>query len=179
MQKIRAEKKKFDKIIKLMLKDRHVGTQQFYNEYAKLIYLVAKNFGCAHDKANFVVDTVLIKVWRRAGSLFNIENPIGWIITVAKNCAKDELNEIWHLELNENICATEDCFEQVDSKDSFEYLISCLDEEEKNLMSMRFSRRSSFQEIADSLEKPLPTTTSMFYRALQKIKKFIKNKNFE
>lgn len=179
MQKISAEKKKFDKIIKLMLKDEHAGTQQFYDEYGKLIYVVAKNFGCADDKANSVVDTVLVKVWKKAGSLFNIENPIGWIITVARNCAKDELAEIWHLELNEQIVQAEDSFYRLLSDASFEYLISCLKEHEQELMSLRFCRENSFQEIANSLEKPLATVTSTFYRALNKIKQFIKDKNLE
>ena len=180
MQKKYSKKRKtFRNIVRLINKNSHEGLKLFYNEYGKTIYMTARSVGCKHDQSDSVVNKVLVKVWQKRNDLFDIENPEGWIYVVAKNCAKDEVNEIWCLELNENICKAEDCFEEVYSRDSFEYLISSLNTEERLLFTLKFIKCNSFQEIADAFEKPLATITSMYYRALEKIKKFLKDRDYE
>ena len=180
MQKIDAKKRKtFIKIIRLVIKDPENGLNKFYNEYGKLIYFTARSVGCSQLQAESVVNKVLVKIWQKASNLFTIENPEGWVYVVAKNCAKDEINEIWHLELNEKICEAQDSYQEVFSKDNFEYLISPLKEEEKSLIVLKVVNRCTFQEIADGLGKPLATVTSIYYRALGKIKKLLKDENFE
>ena len=180
MQKKNEESRKiFYEIIRLININAHDGLNKFYEKYGRLICATAKNYGCSQAQADSVVNQVLTKVWKKADSLFDIENPDGWIYTVAKNCAKDEVNVPWNLELNESICKSKDCFEDIINKDSFEYLISCLKEEEKSIMTMKFMAESSFKEIANCFEKPTPTITSVYYRSLEKIKKFLKNKKVE
>lgn len=183
MQRIKADSRKtFHKIIKMIKKNPHDGMDRFYQVYGKFIFITAKNQGCQDAEADIVVNSVLIKIWNRInnlGDLGDIKNPEGWIYTVAKNCAKDELNIVWNLELNENICKAEDCYEEILERDSFEYSISCLKREEQDIVSMKILTGSSFREIAETFEQPLPTVTSTYYRALEKVEKFEKNKNFE
>ena len=174
MLKRNVDKEKFNKILRLITKDAQKGLELFYNEYGKMIYLKARSVGCSHEKAEVVVNSVLIKIWQKVDKIKNIENPRAWVSTVAKNCAKDELGEAWHLELKEEICGTDDDFQKVIDKDGFEYLISPLKEEEKELFILKFVAGCTFQDIADSFEKPLPTITTTYYRALEKIKTFLK-----
>ncbi len=174
MQKKDTTKEKFKKIVRLILKDKEKGMEQFYYEYGRMILLTAIFAGCQRTQADAVVNSVLIKVWKKGKELFNIENPCGWLRVVATNCAKDEMSEIWHLELNENICMAENEFEKVFSKDAFEHLISCLSDDDKITFRMKFLGAYSFKEIAEYVEKPLATITSSYYRALDKIEKFYK-----
>ena len=174
MLKRNLEKKKFNNILRLIAKDAQNGLECFYKEYGKIIYLTAKGVGCSHEKAEVVVNSVLIKIWQKVRQIKNIENPRAWVCTVAKNCAKDELGEVWHLELKEEICRAKEDFQKVIDKDGFEYLISTLKEEEKELYILKFVAGCTFQDIADSLEKPLSTITTTYYRALEKIKIFLK-----
>ena len=174
MLKRNEEKVKFNKILRLIKKDAQKGLECFYEEYGKLIYLTARSSGCSHEKANVVVNSVLIKIWKKASQIADIENPKAWVYTVARNCAKDELGEVWHLELKEEICGAKDDFQQVIDNNGFEYLISPLKDEEKELLLLKFVVGHTFQDIADSLEKPLPTITTTYYRALGKIKNFLK-----
>ncbi|MBQ7339909.1 MAG: sigma-70 family RNA polymerase sigma factor [Clostridia bacterium] len=174
MLKRKAEKEKFNKIIRLIGKDAQKGLECFYEEYGKIIYLTAKTNGCSHEKANIVINTVLIKIWQKAEQISNVENPKAWVSTVAKNCAKDELNEAWGLELKEEICASSDGLQEVVGKNEFDYLLSPLKDDEKDLFVLRFVVGCTFQEIADFLKKPLPTITTTYYRALEKIKNFLK-----
>ena len=180
MQKINLNSREiFQNILKSIKKNAHDGLNEFYDEYGKFIEVIAKSFGCKQAEADSVVNKILVKVWRKVDSLFEIKNPEGWIYTVARNCAKDEVNVPWNLELDERICKTEDCFEEFFSKDSFEYYISCLKEEEKFIVTLKFIQVDSFKEIAFALKKPLQTISSTFYRALDKIKIFLENKKDE
>lgn len=174
MLKRNVEKLKFNKILQHIIKEPQKGLECFYNEYGRIIKLTAISTGCSQDKANVVVNSVLIKIWQKASKITNIENPKAWIYTVAKNCAKDELGEMWHLELKEQICEAEDELQKVIDKSGFEYLISPLSDEEKKLFILKFVGKCTFQEIAKYFEKPLPTITTTYYRAKEKIKKLLK-----
>ncbi len=179
MLKISKEKDRFDKIVKDIKKNSHDGLEVFYNEYKKLIFLTAKGLGCSKDKAEVVANSVLIKVWRNIDKLDKIDNPLGWIYIVTCNCAKDELKGKRTTELNESIIRVEDNIKEVIDRDSFDYTISCLKEHEKKMMVLKFGKDYSLQEIANINNRPLSTTSSTYYRALEKVKKFYKNKNFE
>ena len=173
MLKKNLEKQKFNKILRLIIKDAQKGLEIFYNEYGRLIYWTAKSNGCSEEKANVVVNTVLIKIWQKASQITNIEYPKAWVSTIARNCAKDELNEVWNLELKEEICESSDDLQKVIDKNGFEYLISNLKEEEKELFVLKFIAGYTFKDIANCFEKPLPTITTIYYRALEKIKTFL------
>ena len=181
MQKTKANSKRtFRRIIKLVNKNSQLGLEKFYYTYAKFIKTTARSYGCKDEDAESVINRVLVKIWQKASTLNNIKNPEGWIYVVARNCAKDELNVRWDLELNENICKSEeDYFEEIFNRDSFQYLISCLKDEEQTILSMRFVARSSFKEIAKSFDKPIATITSIYYRAVEKIQKLAKDLKIE
>ncbi len=179
MLKNNEEEKKFNKIIRLIRKDSHKGIECFYAEYGKIIYIAAKSAGCSEDRVYDVIDVVLTKIWQKANKISNVKNPRGWIFRMARNCAIDELNERWHLELKEEICKADDELEKVDGKDEFEYLISPLKENERDIFIFKFRMDYTFQDIANILEIPLPTITTTYYRALAKIQKFIKKENYE
>ncbi len=180
MQKSRTNRiKVFNKIIRLIVKNPEKGLDNFYKEYGDMIYSVAKSYCHTEDKTNSVVNNVLIRIWKKAKDLNDVQNPEGLIFTITKNCAKDELGEKWFYELNEKISSGKDYFSEIEEKDSFEYLISPLKDHEKDILILRFGKGYTFQEIADIEEKPLPTITTIYYRALDKIKNFIKDKSFE
>lgn len=171
----RADRKKyFNKIIRLIVKNPEKGLERFYNEYGKLIYSVAKSYCRSEDKVNAVINNVLVRIWKKAKDLSDVQNPEGFIFMVAKNCARDEMSELWNYELNEKICSSEDSFIEIEEKDSFDYLISKLKEHEQEILILRFRQGYTFQDIAYIKEKPLATITTTYYRALEKIKTVIK-----
>ncbi len=167
---------KFNNIISFVKKDAHNGLNLFYNEYGRMILAIARAICKAEDKANSVMNKVLIRIWKSAKKINGIKNPESWIYTMTKNFAKTEISERWDLELKENILSTEDCFKGIEDRDSFDYIIRDLDDYEKEIMFLRFFAKFSFQELADIFLKPLPSVTSTYYRAIIKLKKkFIRN----
>lgn len=62
----------------------------------------------------------------------------------------------------------------MEAEDGFHSYIACLGERERRIMIFRFVEGLSFREIAEEMKLPLNTVSSMYYRALEKIRK----KNF-
>ncbi len=86
------------------------------------------------------------------------------------------MRERYVFPLDENIVADEDKIQEVLDKDSFYWMIKDLSEIEQTIMIHKFVSQHTFQEIADELGKPLTTITSIYYRALDKIRKAVEGK---
>lgn len=112
----------------------------------------------------------MIKIWQNVDTLKTIENPEGWIYVITVNTAKDLMRGRYIFPLEENIVADKDQTEEIFDKESFYWMIEDLSEIEQNIMVYKFVLRFTFQEIADELNKPLTTVTSIYYRALKKVK---------
>ena len=166
-------KKQFKKLMKEIRRDPEKGLCRFYEVYAKIIQTTAQVICRSTDKANEVVNDVLVKIWKLAKTIVNIENPEGWIYIITANAAKNSLPKRYIFPLEENIVADEDEFQEILDRDSFCWMIKNLSEVEQMIMTHKFVLQYTFQEIADELNKPLATVTSMYYRALEKIKKDI------
>lgn len=179
MQKKNQREVKFRKIIRLIVKNPEKGLRCFYNEYAKLITITANSNSNDINNVDSIVNQVLITVWKNAKKLGNIKNPEGWLYVVTRNCAKHENSERYNLPLLEETCSAPDTFVDLYNKESFNYLISILSEKEQEIMILRFVENYTFQEIAEYLGKPLPSVTTIFYRAKDKIKVKLKEKGFE
>ena len=165
------KKKQFNKLIKAIRRNPEKGLCQFYEFYAKIITTTAKVICHSTDKVNEVVNNVLIKIWKLSESLGEVNNPEGWIYTITANTAKDAMREHYMLPLDENIVSTKDEIQVIVDRDSFDWMIKDLSEVEQMIMIHKFVSRYTFQDIAEEINKPLTTITSIYYRALEKIKK--------
>lgn len=169
-------KKQFKKLMKGIRRDPEKGLRRFYEVYAKIIQTTAQVICRSTDKANEVVNDVLVKIWKLAEKSEDIENPEGWVYIITVNTAKDAMRERYVFPLDENIVADKDKIQEVLDKDSFYWMIKDLSEIEQTIMIHKFVSQYTFQEIADELDKPLTTVTSIYYRALDKIKKAVEGK---
>lgn len=170
-------KKQFKKLMREIRRDPEKGLRRFYEAYAKIILTTAQVICRSKDKADEVVNDVLVKIWKLSGTVQEIDNPEGWIYIITANTAKDSLRERNLFSLDENIVAGEDEIEELLDRDSFYWMIKDLSEIEKTIMIHKFVSLYTFQEIAYELDKPLTTVTSIYYRALEKIKKKLEENN--
>ena len=143
---------------------------KFYVLYAKIIQTTALAICHSSDRANSVVNDVLVKIWKIADKIDNVDNPEGWIFTITANTAKDAMRERSFVPLEENVVSDKDHIQDVIDKESFYWMIKDLSETEQTVIIEKFISCCTFQEISDNLNKPLTTVTSIYYRALEKIK---------
>ncbi len=165
---------KIGKAIEKIAQGKKDGLEDFYKIYGDMILLTAMSVCRVKDKAEEVVNTVLTKIWNLAKSLQEREVTEGWLYILTLNCAKNKLNEKKTELLSENIPSPNDFIQKMIDDDSFFFMIRCLPEAGQELMMDKFVRNMTFEEIAEEMEKPLSTVTSMYYRALTKIKENFK-----
>ena len=170
------KKRQFNKLMKLIQRNPQKGLHLFYEKYSKILQITAYTICRSIDKANEVVNDVLLKIWKLAQTTVDIENPEGWIYVITLNTAKNSLPKHNSFPLKENIIANEDAFKEIFDRDSFCWMIRNLSEVEQKIMIHKFVLQYTFQEMADELNRPLTTVTSIYYRALEKIKKDIEEK---
>jgi RNA polymerase sigma-70 factor (ECF subfamily) len=171
--KNKNELNQFYKLLKRISHRDESALEEFYNIYGKFIFSTARVITESSYLADEVLDDVLLKFWINADSFKKIKNPKGWIYTLTVNCAKDKLNaqiksnEIF--ELTEQIASP-----QTEYDDEFYNKIIDLNELEQQIMVLKFVDDLTFESIAEILNKPLSSISSMYYRALEKLKNNLK-----
>ena len=171
----KEEKKLFRELIKKIRKDPHAGLGEFYEIYGRLILTAAQTVCHSAAKSEEVVNDVLLKVWKNASKLRKVEQPENWIFAVTVNTAKDRRKEEAVCPLEEEVVAAKDVIEEYEQLQDFCADIQNLSEKEQQIIIYKFIMRETFQEIAEKLNDPLSTVTSVYYRALKKIKKNLEN----
>lgn len=160
--------KYFNRLIgKIAVKDEK-ALEALYDIYGKLIYVTAMTVTKSTFKADEIVDDVLVKIWKNADKLPKIKNPEGWLYSMTVNCAKDKIKcEKQYVELFD---LQEDGSVGDYPEDDFYNKISTLNETEQEIMILKFVDDLTFKKIAKAMGKPLSTITSVYYRALEKLK---------
>jgi RNA polymerase sigma-70 factor (ECF subfamily) len=170
------ENQKFYELIKRIHENPKLGIEEFYNEYKQFLYAIAKIFQRSTITEDEIVQEVLVKVWKASKHPKNIENPKGWIYTITVNSAKSMLRKHKFYPLNEDIVAIESGMEYFIEIDSFNYLIQNLSPKEKEIIIKKVLLKSTLSEIAQAMEMPMGSISSIYYRSLDKIKEELEKK---
>lgn len=175
--KATTTKKEFRKLIKEIRENPNVGLEKFYNTYGKIMQITARTICRSLEQADAVINVVLVKVWQLAQENVNIDNPEGWVYIITANTAKDTLKEKTFLPLYDTIADERDEISKLISEDAFYSMISILTEEEQTLMIEKFIEKLTFREIAEEKGKNINAISAVYYRALEKVKKFLEEQN--
>ncbi len=163
-------KKQFNKLLEKIFHQEKDAFEEFCNVYGKFIFIKARNIVKNNFLADEIVNDVIIKVWKASANTRDIENPPGWIYTITVNCAKDKLKtEKQFCEIYDMPCNDEN-LEKVVSDDAFYNEIAHLNEQEKDVIIFKIVQKLSFKAIAELKLMPASSVSSIYYRALQKIK---------
>lgn len=106
------------------------------------------------------------------------QNELSWLYTVVKNHSieylrkqhKDlDISSIYNLEDKENEIT------KIIDRDSFNRLIDCLNDKEKEIVSLKILANLSFKEISKVLNIPIGTVQWKYYKAIHTLRIFISN----
>lgn len=176
-QKTAENKKEFQTLMRKIQEKPNEGLEAFYKAYGRLIQTTARCVCRSLAQADEVVNLVLVKTWRFSHEKIEIDNPEGWIYILTVNTAKDAMREKTFLPLREEMANEKDEEEELLSADAFYAMIAILSEEEQAIMIEKFIQKRTFREIAEGKRKKLGTLTSIYYRALEKIKKSLEERH--
>ena len=167
-------KEEFNKLLLKIGQDHKRALKFFFDLYGKFIYWSAYSVCKSPSISDEVVNDVLLKIWKLSSTTqLEIDNPEGWIYKISVNTAKKKKEEA-NLPLTENIIETKNEVDKLIEEDTFYSYLEGLTDDEQFILIARFIQDMKFEDITATLEMPLSTLTSKYYRALNKIKQKLK-----
>ena len=175
--------KKIDKeeLHELFIEIKHgnnIGFNKLYDRYRSLVYSIAFSILKNKDDSDDMAQKVFLKIWNMDKDKLPINNELSWLYSLTKN------ETISYLRTKKNTIDLDSIYEIVDTdneineiidKIEFNRLISKLNDNEKEIVSLKILTNLSFQEIASLLNKPTGTIKWIYYKSIHTLKLLLSN----
>lgn len=158
--------------------NNNIAFEKFYSKYDKLVlkitYSILKNKNDAED----VMQLVFEKIYSMNKEKLPTKNEASWLYSVTRN---ETLN---YLKSNKNNINLEDLYEIEDNnneldkvieREKYNKLISKLNDDEKEIVSLKIISNCSFEEIGKVLNMPTGTVKWRYYKAVNTLKLLLSN----
>ena len=140
-----------------------IAFEKLYNQYNKLVYGIAFSILKNNQDSEDIVQNVFTKLYTMDKSKLPNNNEATWIYSVTKNETLNFLQKK-HSDISlENVYEIEDTDNEINEiidKDTYNRLISKLDDKEKEIISLKILANFSFDEIGtllnNSIANPKP-----------------------
>lgn len=171
--------KRVSQIIELVNEAKQGNDQAFlelFQKYEIDIYRTAYLYVKNQDDALDVVQETAYRSFKKINTLKNPEFFKTWLIKITMSCAVDLLRKqqkVIHLnpKYTDNIRSRD---EDIPLSISLQELIETLNENEKQIVLLKYYYGYKLNEIAEIVESPLGTVKSVLYRGLDKLRKKVR-----
>ncbi|MBE6052555.1 MAG: RNA polymerase sigma factor [Clostridium sartagoforme] len=149
-------------LLNLILKEK--------DNYYKLAYFYMKN---QHDALDILQEMIVI-VYKEIPKLKKLSSFYIWSKKILVNLCKKELSKKNKFEeVDETLSLEEKGFKETENKIYLKALIESLNEDQKEIIKLRFYLDYSYDEIAKLLDIPLGTVKSRINKGINRIRKNI------
>ncbi len=176
MKKI--DKEELHSIFRGMESNNEMYFNKLYEKYKKLVYAIAFSILKNKEDSEDVVQKVYIKIWKIDKQKLPRNNESCWLYSMTKNEAIDlikykkillDIDELYYIseenkELNEVI-----------DRDSYNRIISKLNSQEQEIISLKILSNLSFKEISQILNIPESTVKWKYYKSIHTLKLLLGN----
>lgn len=156
----------------------NIAFEKLYKNYKNLVYKIAYSILKNSYDSDDIVQIVFEKIYSIDKDKLPTRNESSWLYSVTKNETINYLNKKKnHIELEE-IYELEDNNNEINeliNKDSYNRLIGKLNENEKEIISLKILSNLSFKEIAKLLNKPTGTIKWIYYKSINTLKLLLSN----
>lgn len=182
------------KLIKLCLKKDKKAWDIFIERYSKVVYWAVRkrvqssNFQCDENDVEDIFQEVFLMVYK-SDKLYQIKDPKiipGWLSMVASNKTVDFMRQkvCWDRKRVINSEALKDCpigqdLFDADTLAIIEEAINTLSNKERVIISLNLIKEKTHKEIADTLNIPENTVSTVIARTKQKLTIRLKEKGIE
>lgn len=135
--------------------------------------------GCDDSSSEELTQDVLFTVYRQAGTLREAENFLGWVYAIARNCllqrvrfARRRVQLVGFAELPDSRALQS---RPADPGNEFGSLIAHLNEEEQEILTLRFVDGLNYQEISAALAIPVGTAKWRVFSSKLKLSKLLRH----
>ncbi len=176
MKKINKEE--LHNIFKGIAEGNEIYFNKFYEEYNRLIYGIAFSILKNNENAEEIVQKVSIKIWNLEKDKLPKKYESTWLYTLTKN---ETLNYLKTVKLEQNLEEVyyfKDEDKELDTiidKDSYNRIISRLDLQEQEIVSLKILSNFSFNQISQILNIPIGTVKWKYYKSIHTLKLLLTN----
>ena len=150
----------------------------FYSKYNKLVYGIAFSILKNKEDSEDIVQIVFTKIFEMDKSKLPTNNETSWLYSLTKN---ETLNYLRKQKENVSlddiyyIAEEDEELNKIIEKDKYNRIISKLNEQEREIVSLKILSNMSFREIALLLKMPIGTVQWKYYTALHTLKLLLGN----
>ena len=156
----------------------NIAFEKLYKNYKNLVYKIAYSILKNPHDSEDIVQIVFEKIYSMDKEKLPTRNESSWLYSVTKN------ETINYLKKKKNYVDLDDIYEIEDNnneinklinQDSYNRLISKLNDNEKEIISLKILSNLSFEEIAKILNKPTGTIKWRYYKSVNTLKLLLSN----
>jgi len=157
--------------------DNQSSYEMIYNKCNKLVYGIAFSILKNKQDAEDITQTVFAKIYEIDKEKLPVSNEASWLYTITKNEAltylkkkhnEFDIDNMYEIEADDEI-------NKIIDKDSYNRLISKLDNKEKEIISLKVLGNLSFEQISKILNEPTGTIKWRYYKAKHTLKLLLSN----
>ena len=160
------------------IKNDNIGIERLYKKYSKLIYgivfCILKNKEDSEDVLHIIFEKLCVLDKEK----WPVKNEFSWLYSIAKN------ETVTYLRKKKNYVNIEDIYDVQDDcddiqefieHDKFKNMISKLNDEEREIVSLKILSGFSFENISKLLNKPTGTIKWKYYKSIHTLKILLGN----
>lgn len=140
------------------------------DNYYKLAYVYMKN---EHDALDILQEMIVV-LYKEIPKLKKLDSFYSWSKTILVNLCKKELSKRKkYEEVNLENMTAENAFNESENKIYLKFLIENLNDNQKEVIRLRYYLDYTYEEISEIMEIPLGTVKSRINKGINKIRKII------
>lgn len=158
--------------------NNRVAFETLYQKYNKLVYRIAFTILKNKEDSEDVVQAVFSKIYTLSKDKLPLDNISTWIYSVTKNESislfRKKKNTL-DLDSIYEIADTDNEINNIVDQDSYNRLISRLNDKEKEVVSLKVLTNLTFDEIAKLLNESAGTVKWRYYKSIHTLKLLLSN----
>ncbi len=139
------------------------------------IYAYALSKTANEENAEDIMQNTFILIWKSARQYVPYGKPLAWIFTIEMNLVRQHFNKNKRLipldDTNSAELYDADFSEKIITNDFIRQMLSILNEEEREIISLHVVSDLKHREIAKLIGKPISTVLSKYNRAIKKLQR--------
>jgi len=154
------------------------AAQELYNRYKTLVYGIAFSIAKNKDDSEDIVQNAFTKIIETEVDKLPTSHEATWLYTVTKNEALQVLrkkNNDLNLEEVYDIQNSDDELEKIIDKENYNKLISKLNKQDKEIISLKIISGLSFNEIGNLIGEPTSTIKWRYYKTVYRLKRLLES----
>lgn len=171
------EKELKELFIELKMQNQ-IGFEKLYAKYKKLVYGIAFTILKNKEDSEDIVQIVFERLYKMDKEKLPTNKESSWLYTVTKNEAISLLRKRKNTVDLESIYEIEEKNDEINNiidQDSYNRLISKLNDKEKEIIYLKVLANLSFDEIGKLLKEPTGTVKWRYYKSMHTLKILLSN----